>query len=172
MEIKKLGIKISEDKKYASWLKACYAYARKSYHPGTHNAALLIKNNKIVMRGLNILPPGVKHLKERFQGENKHLYLNHAERDVIYKAAAKGISTKGLTMVMPWLPCIPCANAVITSGVKLLVVHKQMIERANKKWDIELKNAVQMLNEAKVKVLAYDGKVDAVAYMHDYEWEA
>lgn len=172
MDVNELGIKTSKDKKYALWLKDCYTHAKKSHHPTTHNAALLIKSNKIMLRGLNILPPGVKYRKERFEGENRHFYLNHAERDVVYKAARKGLITDGLTMVMPWLPCIPCANAIITSGVKTLIIHKQMIERTRKKWQQELRNAVQMLKEAKVNIIAYDGKIGAKAYMSNIEWEA
>jgi len=171
MDIKRLGIKESRDPMYAKWLKTCYTYAKKSHHPSTHNAALLIKNNQIVMKGLNILPPGVKYKRGRFEGEARNIYLNHAERDIVYKAASKGIATKNLTMVMPWLPCIHCANAVITSGIKTLVVHKQMIEKTDKKWQEELKNAVEMLKEAKVKIIAYDGKIGAKVYMTWNEWE-
>ena len=172
MNIKKLGIKISKNKEYARLLKDCYKFAEKSNHPSTHNAAMLLKEEKIILKGINILPPGVKWKKERFEGDNKHLYPNHAERDVVYKAARNGISTKDLTMVMPWLPCIPCANAIISSGIKKLVVHKQMIERTRAGWHEELKNAVQIMKEAGVKIIAYDGLVGAKAYMHHQEWNS
>ncbi len=62
-------------------------------------------------------------------------------------------------MVMAWLPCIACANAVISAGIKTLIVHKQMIERTREGWQEELKNAVQIMNEAGVKIIAYDGLV-------------
>jgi len=118
------------------------------------------------------LPPGVKELKERFEGDNKHMYPNHAERDLIYKAARKGIKTEGLTMIMPWLPCIPCANAVISAGIKQFVIHKQMVERTRKGWQKELKDAVQIMKEAGINIIAYDGVVGAKAYMHSQEWDA
>lgn len=172
MKAETLGIKLSKDKKYADWLRECYNYSRKGNHPSTHNAALLIKKDKVILRGLNILPPGVKETRSRFTGKEKHIYLNHAERDVIFKAAKAGIKTKELTMVMPWLPCINCANAIITAGIKKLIVHRQMIERTDKKWVKELKNAMKILTEAKVKVIAYDGVVGAKAYMHSHEWDA
>ncbi len=172
MNIQKLKIKTSINLVYKNWLRKCYAHAKKSIHPSTHNAALLVKNGKTILKGLNNLPPGVKEKKERFRGDNKHIYTTHAERDVIYKAARNGIPTKGLIMVMPWLPCIPCANAVICSGIKELIVHKQMIERTKKGWQKELKNAVQIMNEAGVKIRAYDGLVGVKAYMHKKEWTA
>ena len=165
-------MKFSKNEKYKSWLKECYRHAKKSNHPSTHVAAILIDKEKIILRGLNAFPPGVIQKRERFKEENKHIYLNHAERDVVYKAAKKGISTKGLTMAMPWLPCIPCANAVISAGIKKLVIHKQMNERTSEKWREELKNAVKILGEAKVKIVAYDGFVGTRAYMHGEIWDA
>jgi len=172
MDIEKLDIPLSQDPKYASWLKDCYTYSKKSNHPSTHNAALLLANDEMVLWGVNILPPGVKEVKERFEGPNKHIYLNHAERDVLYKAARKGIATEGLTMVMPWLPCIPCANAVITSGISRLIVHRQMIERTDPKWKDELEDAVQIMKEAGIEMVAYDGVVGAKVYQHSKEWDA
>ena len=173
MDIKTLNtIKITTDVLCRDLLKACYEYASQSNHPSTHNAALLVDNDKIILRGKNILPPGVNELNERYEGDNKHIYLNHAERDVVYKAARKGIKTEGLMMVMPWLPCIPCANAIISSGIDKLVVHKQMIERTRRKWQKELKDAVQIMEEARIKIIAFDGVVGVKAYMDSSEWNA
>ncbi len=172
MDTKTLGIKISTNDAYKKLLRECYAYSAYSNHPSTHNAALLVSGDKIILKGKNVLPKGVLGKKERFEGDNKHIYPNHAERDLIYKAARKGIPTDKLTMVMPWLPCIPCANAVISSGIETLVVHKQMIERTREGWQEELKNAVQVMKEAGVKIIAYEGVVGAKAYMHSEEWDA
>jgi len=173
MDINNLNnIEIITKPLYKNLLKDCYNYAAKSNHPSTHTAALLVEEDKIILRGKNVLPPKVKKLKERFEGDNKHNYLNHAERDVIYKAAKKGVKTEGLTMVMPWLPCIPCANAIISSGIKQLIVHKQMIEKTREGWQEELKNAIQIMKEAGIKIIAYDGIIGVKAYMHSQEWDA
>ncbi len=172
MDIQKLNIEISTDSLYRDLLRDCYNYATKSSHPSTHTAALLVDDGKVILRGKNILPPGVKKLKERFEGDNKHIYPNHAERDLIYKAARKGIRTEGLTMVMSWLPCIPCANAIISAGIEQLVVHKQMVEKTREGWQKELENAVQIMEEAGIHITAYDGIVGAKAYMHHKEWNA
>lgn len=172
MNIEKPKIKVSRNMKYAKWLKKCYDYAKKSNHPSTHNAALLIDKDDVILRGTNILPLGVKNIKKRFEGNNKHIYPNHAERDVIYKAARKGIATKGLTMAMPWLPCIPCADAIITAGIRKLIIHRQMIERTDEKWKDELQDAAQIMAEAGIRIIAYDGQVGAKAYMHSQEWDA
>lgn len=172
MDIELLGIEASKDPKFKDWLRACYSYAKISKHPSTHNAALIIRDNKIIVEGVNNLPPGVRDKAERFQGDNKHIYLNHAERDAIYKAARAGIATEGLTMVMPWLPCIPCTNAVISCGISRLIVHKQMLERTKERWREELKSGAQLMKEAALRITAYDGIVGESAYMHGQRWEA
>ncbi|MBU0586909.1 hypothetical protein KJ780_05335 [Candidatus Micrarchaeota archaeon] len=172
MHIKKLKIKSSKNPVYKKLLKECYKYAEKSVHPSTHNAALLVDRNKIILRGINNLPLKVKQLKSRFQGDNKHVYPNHAERDLIYNAARKGIRTDKRTMVMPWLPCINCANAIISSGIKKLIVHKQMVERTKECWKKELKSALKLLKEAKIGIIAYDGLVGTTALMHKKRWNA
>lgn len=173
MDVKTLNnIEITTNVAYRGLLKDCYNYASKSNHPSTHTAALLVDNGKVILRGKNIFPSGVKYTKERVTGDNKHMYPNHAERDLVYKAARQGIKTEGLTMVMPWLPCILCANAVISSGIEKLIVHKQMIEKTKEGWQKELKDAVQILGEAGIEIIAYDGVVGAKAYMHSNEWNA
>ena len=166
------NIKITTDELYKDLLKDCYNYASKSNHPSTHTAALLVDEGRVILRGKNVFPIGVKYTKERVTGDNKHMYPNHAERDLVYKAARQGIKTEGLAMVMPWLPCIPCVNAVISSGIEKLIVHKQMIEKTREGWQEELRNAVQIMEEAGVKIIAYDGIVGAKAYMHSNEWDA
>ena len=65
MDISSLKIEISKDEKYKDLLKECYDYASKSNHPSTHTAALLVKDGKVILRGKNVLPEGVKKLKER-----------------------------------------------------------------------------------------------------------
>lgn len=173
MDIKILNnIEITTDEQYRDFIKDCYDYASTSNHPKTHMAALLVDNGKVILRGINVLPKGVKNLKERFEGNNKHIYLNHAERDLIYKAAKNGIKTQGLTMITLWPPCILCANAIISSGIKKVVIHKQMAERAKKKWEEELQNAARIMEEAGVKIFAYDGVVGAKGYLHGQEWDA
>ncbi|KKW38392.1 hypothetical protein A2454_01535 [Candidatus Peribacteria bacterium RIFOXYC2_FULL_55_14] len=172
MDTEALGIPLTQKEQYRLLLHDCYEHASTSNHPSTHNAALLVRDGTVVLRGVNRLPPGVRALPERFEGENKHKYPNHAERDAIYGAARKGIQTESLTMVMPWLPCIPCANAIITAGIRTLIVHKQMMEKTNDRWKEELAAAVGILQEAGISIFAYDGTVGKKSYMHDQWWDA
>ena len=47
-----------------------------------------------------------------------------------------------------------------------------MIERTEDSWQDELKDAVKILEEVGVKIIAYDGVVGAKALMHGQEWGA
>ena len=165
-------IQITTDQAHKRFLLECYKHAETSRHPTTHNAALLTRDEEILLRGANNLPPGVRETPERLQGDNRHMFPNHAERDVLYKAAREGIPTNGCTMYMPWFPCINCANGVITAGIEHLIVHKNMIDRTRESWRKELNEAVEILKEAGVRVSAYDGLVGAKAFMHGEEWDA
>jgi len=47
-----------------------------------------------------------------------------------------------------------------------------MIDRTREGWVEELENAVEIMQEAGVEIVAYDGVVGAKAYMHSEEWDA
>jgi deoxycytidylate deaminase len=63
MKTHELGIKESKNPQYKELLRECYDYSKRSNHPSTHNAAFLVKNNKVILKGANIFPTGV--LEER-----------------------------------------------------------------------------------------------------------
>ena len=72
-------------------------------------------------------------------------------------------------MVCPWAACSDCARAIIQSGVKKLVTHKQAGDRSPPFWKEEIKVAFEMLNEAKVEIVLFDGKVDGPEVRHSGE---
>jgi dCMP deaminase len=170
MYTEQLGIKLSKDSKYAEWLKECYSHSKNSKHPSAYMPALLIKNGEVILKGINNLPPGVIEKKERFEGENKHIFPNHAERDLIYNAARKGISTDNLTMIMPFSPCLQCASAIITSGIKKLIMHKQSIESRANQLGQTLKDGIEILKEANIEIVAFDGILGIEIFKQGKKW--
>lgn len=172
MDVDALDIPVTSNAADAELLRTCYEHAERSNHPSTHTAALIVDGDEVLVKGANTLPPGVEQKPERFEGENKHIYPNHAERDAIYRAARDGVWTADRTMVMPWLPCIPCAGAVITAGIATYVTHRPMIERTKEKWEDELQAAVELMREAGVDIRAHGDRVGADAYMHGEKWKA
>lgn len=160
-------ITITSDVFYKKLLQKCYDKSHHSHHVSSHISAVLVDDEGNEKEwGVNNLPPGVQPLVSRMTGENRHIFLNHAERDVIYKAAKKGIPTNGLIMVMPWLPCIECANACISAGIKTLIVHRSLIEQAKDSWEAVFLESVQLLKEAEISVIAYDGLVETSVLLH------
>lgn len=154
-------VEFTRDKKYADLLREAYKYAWKnSDDDSTKTGALLVdKKLKVLVRVSNHFPPGTEQIPGALERPKKYAINNHAERAVVYEAARRGIKTDGLVMVMPWAPCLPCANAIIYSGIGRLVCHKQMVDRTLEDWQPELKDAFHILRVNKIDILMYDGKI-------------
>ncbi|HEY2873775.1 MAG TPA: CMP deaminase, partial [Reyranella sp.] len=58
--------------------------------------------------GCNAFPPGIKALPERAIGDNRFVWLEHAERTAIFEAARRGIATDGGLLVSTYFPCADC----------------------------------------------------------------
>lgn len=143
-------------------LKIAYIDAQKSTNISTQNAAILVDDNdNIILSATNSFPKGVAENNKRQQDKSiRQKYSIHAERNVIYNAAKLGIKTDGLIMVCPWATCTECAWAIIQSGIKKLVTHKQALDRSNE-WKEDIEFAFKMLREAKIEIIIFDGKIKA-----------
>ena len=94
-------------------LGLAYRLAEKSDDKSTKNGALLVCDGWTVVTGYNHMMDGFGHLPEHHERPFKYWVTEHAERDVILKAAAKGIRTEGLTLVANWVACPDCARAIV-----------------------------------------------------------
>jgi len=167
-------VKITTEKNHADLLREVYVYAAKhSNDISTFTAASLIdaKGKRIVIAS-NGFPEHHEEIEGWDKKPLKDAISNHAERAVVYKAAREGIKTKGLMMVMPWVPCFPCANAIIYSGVETLLCHKRMVDRTPRDWVPELEKAVKLLHLNGVGLLMYDGEIGGcTGFMRKEHWE-
>lgn len=75
-------------------------------------------------------------------------------------------------MAMPSTPCIPCADAVITSGIDKLVMHWPMIERTKDGWHARLNKALELFRDAQVGRVSYTEPVGEEACVHGEYWRA
>lgn len=146
------------------FLLIAYQDARNSPDPSTQNAALLVDEHlpldpHIICAGINEFPRGVEYKPERWERPLKYKIIEHAERNAVYSAARNGLSTQGLTMVSPWAACCDCSRAIIQAGIKKLVTHKQADDMSPAFWREEIDIAHQMLSEAGVEIIFYDGIV-------------
>ena len=144
------------------YLSRAYSYAAsKSYDPSTQNAAILWHPVAgIVVQAANGIPEKLTIPEEDiWQSKDKYLYVEHAERNVIYKAANRGVVTEGLTMYCPWICCADCARAIIQAGIKRVIGHKDIIDMTPDRWKSTCGVGIQMLKDAGIQCGFWEGKV-------------
>jgi deoxycytidylate deaminase len=77
----------------------------------------------------------------------------HAERNAIYLAARRGISTEGCAMFVELTPCVDCARAIIQAGIVEVVINRDRAsEYSDQRYSDEHSTALEMLAEAGVTV--------------------
>jgi len=65
---------------------------------------------------------------ERSERPEKYWWIEHAERTAIYNAARMGTSLNGCTIYVPSLPCVDCARAIVSVGIREVVNSRQAVE--------------------------------------------
>lgn len=153
-------------------LKIAYTEAKKSTNPSTQNGAILVdEEGNIVLSAVNSFPDGIAESQERQIKPLRFKFSVHAERNVLYQAARLGIKTKGLIMICPWATCSDCSQAIIQTGIRRLIVHKQALDRSGR-WKDDIELAFSMLREAGVEVTVFDGKIGVGKILrHEELWE-
>jgi dCMP deaminase len=126
-------------------------------------AVIVDEGNIIISTGYNSFPRGIDdNVPERQERPEKYFWFAHAERNAIYAAAKKGISTDGTTMYLTCgVPCTGCAIAIIQAGIKRVYFKKGAIithsQKTNvQKWREEADRSMEMFDEAGVEMIAYE----------------
>lgn len=128
-----------------------YREATNSPDPSTQNGAVILSGD-VTIADCNRFPDLVKHPPERFERPLKYEFIEHAERNAIYKCARLGVPTAGATMFVPWFACSDCARAIIQAGISHVVGHQRMADETPERWKDSIANAMTMLQEAGVKI--------------------
>jgi deoxycytidylate deaminase len=167
------NFEITTDKKHVPYLRKAYEYGfNNSNDNNTRNGALLVENGEILVLGSCGIPEYLIDKPERHEQPVKYAYVKHAERNVIHRAAKKGIKTEGLTMYCPWYACTDCAHAIIASGIETVIGHESPFLRTPERWQKPIDLATGMLHEGKVETLMYRGKIGGVEDLLDgKKWE-
>jgi dCMP deaminase len=129
--------------------EACRFAVQHSHDPDTQNAAVLV-TGRMTLYAANCVAPGVIRHEHRLQRPFKYDFIEHAERSVIYKAAASGIPTAGAKLFCPWFACTDCARAIIMAGVREVVGLIALRNATPARWLIKVELAEKMLKEAGV----------------------
>lgn len=146
-------------------LRMAYDYsALHSTDPSTNNGAILFNPycRQVMAKAANHFPDGVKETPERWKRPIKYSYVEHAERNVIFKAARFGVQVNGLIMYVPWYCCCDCARAIIQSGIEEVVGHQDINDKMTNEhpsWQDTVNLSYTMLTEAGIKFRHIKGKI-------------
>ena len=92
--------------------------------------------------GVNRSTDGVVLSGEKLERPNKYIWIEHAERNAIYKAAKLGIKLDKATMFTTHFPCNECARAIVQSGINRLYY---MDEKVNSDTEYHFKESFLIL---------------------------
>lgn len=151
-------------------LRQAYQLARCSTDISTKNGALLVRDGRVIVGGVNSFTNAGQALDPRnHERPRKYKVTEHAERAAIYKAARQGIATEGLIMVCPWASCPDCARAIVLAGISLVIVHKQAHDRTPPRWREEIALGLEILRDRGVGYLLFDGQIGGVKNLFNGE---
>lgn len=142
-------------------LRRAYEHAEtNSADPNTRIGTVLVQNGRPLVFGTNKFPQGVVATPERLVRPVKYDYMEHAERAVIYSAAKLGIATSDVMMIATWAACKDCARAIVESGIRCLITHKQARDNGPDSWTESVRIGDGILREAGVRLILWDGIVE------------
>jgi dCMP deaminase len=137
------------------WLALCELKGRESPDPKTQVGCIIVgPDGSVRCEACNTYPIGVRDgIRERTESPLKYIWIEHAERNAIYLAARRGISTERCTMIVELTPCVDCARAIIQAGVVQVVINqKRSAEYCGVRYSGEHSTALAMLAEAGIAV--------------------
>lgn len=146
-----------------------YRIAEKSNDQSTKNGALLLNDGWTVMTGWNHMVSGYGDEKHHHERPFKYWVTEHAERDVILKAASVGIKTEGLTMLANWVACPDCARAIVEAKLAAVVTHKACMDRTPERWKELVQVGLDIIRSGGVKLIIWDDKVGKVKNLNNGE---
>ena len=128
--------------------------------------ALLVAADGTEISGCNTFPPGIKALPERAVGDNRFIWLEHAERTALFAAAKRGLATSGATLLSTYFPCTDCARAVVLAGVKTVATPRPEFD--DPVWGESFRTSAAILAEGAVEVVYLAENQDSI---HQRIWK-
>jgi len=106
------------------FLKLAMLASERATCPRMHCGCVLVKNKDVVATGYNGSIPGDKHCEdtECLVVDNHCVRTVHAEMNALIQAAKRGHAIEGATAYVTNMPCTTCAKALVTAGIKRVVV--------------------------------------------------
>jgi dCMP deaminase len=133
-------------------LELAIATARRSpSRPRKVGAVLVPADGAAPLVACNDFPAGVRDLEARHAHPERLLWIEHAERNVIFAAARSGRATAGATLVATFHPCADCARAIVQAGITTL--HTLAPDFADPLWGAAFVCSRAILEEGGVRVV-------------------
>jgi len=127
------------------FLKVAMLVSERATCPRMHCGCVLVKEKQILSTGYNGSIPGDKHCEDDgcMIVDNHCVRTIHAEMNAILQCSSHGISTQGATAYITNMPCTNCSKALITAGIKEIVIfsdyHDTLAEKFFKIANVEIK---------------------------------
>ena len=117
------------------FMTQAYLVAMKSKDESTHCGAIIVDDyNHVISSGYNSFVRGIHDdVPERQERPEKYMWFEHGERNAIYSAAFRGISTKGCKIYVTGIPCADCARGIIQAGIKEVII--EVRKDFGKEWE-------------------------------------
>ncbi len=128
----------------------CDIVSQNSRDANTKVGCVIIRNGTIIESGYNDLINKVVETPEKVTRPLKTIWIEHAERNAIYKAAKKGISLEDSTIYLNWWPCVDCCRAIIQCGI-IEIVSNNPPDLNDERWGEQFKHTLELIKESGIK---------------------
>jgi len=109
------------------FMKTAFLFAEKSKCVSHHVGAVVVKDNRIIISGINGSPTGLPNCcevfdKDNFAREEHHVWSKdneiHAEMNTIAFAAKRNVELDGCDIYVTISPCNECLKNLVPTGIK------------------------------------------------------
>ena len=106
------------------FLKLAMLASERATCPRMHCGCVIVKNKNVITTGYNGSIPGDQHCEDAgcLIVENHCVRTVHAEMNALIQAARRGHAVDGGNAYVTNMPCTTCAKALITAGIKRVVI--------------------------------------------------
>jgi dCMP deaminase len=127
------------------FLKVAMLVSERATCPRMHCGCVLVRDKQILSTGYNGSMPGEGHCEDVgcWIVDNHCIRTIHAEMNAILQCSSHGVNTYGAIAYVTNMPCTNCAKALITAGIKEVVIfsdyHETLAEQFFEKSGVKLK---------------------------------
>lgn len=150
-------------------LKTCYREALLSPDISTKLGAIVVEDGWNVGQGRNEFVQGFGDKPEHYERPLKYAITEHAERNAIFSVYRKRRFCTGLTLFCSWVACPDCARAIVLSGIREVICHKECMDRTPDRWRELVDTGLLILKQGGVKLFQWSGKIGGIENLNNGE---